>query len=200
MSVQQETNAPLAARREEAAATPDAVDRAAALRAMAADLLSMASQLDPEPTPIIAAARRTAQRGAELIDKGALLERAGQDYDDRRQRRRYLSADLFGEPAWDLLLDLFQARLEDKMITVTSACIAADVPLTTALRWIGVLEQQGLVERSRNVSDQRSIWVRLSDTGMQAMLQYTEGCLIRARRAERLAERAKLAPIQSEAA
>jgi predicted transcriptional regulator len=160
----------------------------------------MARQLEAEAAPAPSLAQPGPARSGKLTDKAALLERTSQDYINRRQRRRYFSAELFGEPAWDLLLDLFQVRLEDKMITVTSACIAADVPLTTALRWLGMLEQQGLVERSRNVSDHRSIWVRLTDNGMAAMIQYTEGCMTRARRAERLAEQANLIALHNEAA
>lgn len=165
-----------------------AADRATGLRSAAADLLAMADALEVEAGLVPLLARQPLVPCNDLTDKVALLDRTAQDYINRRQRRRYLSAELFGEPAWDLLLDLFQARLDDKMITVTSACIAADVPLTTALRWLGVLEQQGLVERTRNVIDQRSTWVRLTDSGMAAMIQYTEGCMVRARRAERLSK------------
>lgn len=177
-----------------------ATDEAAALRAMAANLLAMAEQLDNRSSANVSRASAKGGESRELLDKAALLERSGQDYINRRQRRRYFSAELFGEPAWDILLDLFQARLEGKMITVTSACIAADVPLTTALRWLGVLEQEGLVERNRNVKDHRSIWVRLTDSGMAAMLQYTEGCVTRDRRARRLAEQEFLSPVRDEAA
>ena len=42
---------------------------------------------------------------------------------------------LFADPAWDIMLDLFAARIEGKDITVSSAGIAACVPPTTALRW-----------------------------------------------------------------
>lgn len=177
-----------------------AADRAEALRMMAADLLAMARDLDLDAGPPEAAGGLSPGRASELTDKAAMLDRTAQDYVNRRQRRRYFPVELFAEPAWDLLLDLFQARLEEKMITVTSACIAADVPPTTALRWLGVLEQHGLVERSRNLSDQRSIWVRLTDSGMAAMVQYTEGCQARARRAERMAEQGILAPIRGRAA
>lgn len=177
-----------------------AADRAQALRTMAADLLAMAEQIDNSAPSFIARAPTEAGQSRELSDKAALLERLGQDYINRRQRRRHFSAELFGEPAWDILLDLFQARIEGKMITVTSACIAADVPLTTALRWLGVLEQQGLVERNRNVKDHRSIWVRLTDSGMAAMIEYTEGCLTREKRARRLAEQGFLQTVQGQAA
>lgn len=179
-----------------------APERVRTLRAMATSLLAMARELEGESSqagtgPAEAALPRP---GAELPDRAALLDRTAQDYANRRQRRRHFTAELFGEPAWDLLLDLFRARLEGKMITVTSACIAADVPLSTALRWLGVLEGEGLVERSRNVSDQRSTWVRLTDTGASAMIEYTQGCLARSRRAERLAGEGLLALLPDEAA
>lgn len=168
-------------------------NRAQALRTMAANLLSLARELEDEEAaggPLILN-EVPAQRRA-VLDKAMLLERAGQDYANRRNRRRFFPAELFGEPAWDLLLDLFKARLEDRMITVTSACLGADVPVSTALRWIGVLEGQGLVERSRNISDSRSSWVRLTDDATKAMAAYIESCMIRSRRADRLAEESLL--------
>lgn len=173
--------------------------RAQTLRAIAANLLAVARELEAEEatrSSLILTEAKPSRRGA--VDKAALLERAGQSYVNRRNRRRFFPAELFGEPAWDLLLDLFRARLEDRMITVTSACLGADVPVSTALRWIGVLEAQGLVERSRNVSDSRSTWVRLTDRATKAMAAYTESCLIRSRRADRLVEESLLALLPEE--
>jgi hypothetical protein len=54
----------------------------------------------------------------------------------RRERERLLP-DLFADPAWDILLDLFAASIERRPVSVSSACVAAAVPPTTALRWIG---------------------------------------------------------------
>lgn len=155
--------------------TSGAADRAMALRTMAAELLAIAADLEqhdgtsPEGLLIKTADRRS---GKELPDLVLLKERVRQEYDMRRARNRYFPQDLFGEPAWDILLDLFGARLDERMITVTSACIAADVPPTTALRWLGVLEQSGLVERVQNVTDQRSTLVRLTDQATSRMIDY----------------------------
>ncbi len=173
--------------------------RADALRAIAANLLAVAREIEADEATsgsLILSGAKQPRRG--VVDKAALLERAGQSYINRRNRRRFFPAELFGEPAWDLLLDLFRARLEDRMITVTSACLGADVPVSTALRWIGVLEAQGLVERSRNISDSRSTWVRLTDHATKAMAAYTESCLIRSRRADRLVEESLLALLPEE--
>ncbi len=167
-----------------------AQDRARTLRSLAGSLLAVAGQIDRESSPAAAGGQREepAVQQRPFIDKQALLDRTLLDYSNRRQRSRFFPEDLFAEPAWDLLLDLFLARLEGKMITVTSACIAADVPVSTALRWISVLEAQGLVKRSRNVGDQRSTWVRLTDRAANAMIEYTRDCMTRSRRIERLAD------------
>ena len=42
-----------------------------------------------------------------------------------------------------MLLDLLAARLERERVSVSSLCIAAAVPPTTALRWIRTLTDKG---------------------------------------------------------
>lgn len=176
--------------------------RAQRLRALATNLLEVAREIEDDPAqPATAPQNKSEARlRGPAISLRALLERTAQDYNDRRARRRYFPAELFGEPAWDLLLDLFQARLAGRNISVTSACIGADVPLTTALRWISVLEGEGLVERSRNPYDSRSTWVSLTDSAAVAMSDYIEGCLVRGRRVERLSEESLLLIRANEAA
>ena len=79
------------------------------------------------------------------------------------------NAELFGEPAWDILLDLYVAHAEDKPVSVSSACIGSDSPATTGLRWLGILAQEGLVVREHDPDDQL---VRLSDEGLASMDAY----------------------------
>jgi DNA-binding MarR family transcriptional regulator len=85
----------------------------------------------------------------------------------RRRRNRHLPAHLVAEPAWDLLLSFMMEP--SKSQTVGNACIAADVPPTTALRWIALLEQEGLLTRSRASGDGRMIVLSLTDKGGQMM-------------------------------
>ncbi|WP_295636015.1 winged helix DNA-binding protein [Novosphingobium sp.] len=87
-------------------------------------------------------------------------------YAERRRRDRTFPADIFGEPSWDILLDLFVARGEGRRVPTTSACIGAHVPPTTALRWLRLLEGQGLIEREEDERDGRRTFVRLSTKGM----------------------------------
>jgi hypothetical protein len=90
----------------------------------------------------------------------------------RRLRDQYLPADLFADPAWDMLLDLMAARLEGNRVAVSSLCIAAAVPATTALRWIKMLTDQGLVVRSADPQDGRRVYIELADEAARALTAY----------------------------
>ena len=98
----------------------------------------------------------------------------------RRLRADYLPADLFADPAWDILLDLMAARLEGKKVAVSSLCIAAAVPPTTALRWIAILTERGLLRRVADPGDGRRIHMELSGEAARALSAYL-------RRAQRMA-------------
>ena len=52
----------------------------------------------------------------------------------RRRREQLFGAEVFADPVWDILLDLYASHHEGKNVAVTSLCIAAAVPPTTALR------------------------------------------------------------------
>ena len=93
----------------------------------------------------------------------------------RRDRERFFPADLFSDPAWDMLLDLTAARLEHRLVSVSSLCIAAAVPPTTALRWIRNLCEVGLFERNIDPDDLRRGLISLSQTAADRMLAYLAG-------------------------
>lgn len=101
------------------------------------------------------------QLGSAQVAMNQPLYMARQIYRARRDRDRFFP-DLMADPAWDLLLDLFIAGEEDRSVSVSSACIAAAVPPTTALRWINVLEKQGLIARKDDPQDGRKAYLSLS--------------------------------------
>lgn len=90
----------------------------------------------------------------------------------RQLRARFFDGDLFGDPAWDMLLDLTAARVEHGRVSVTSLCIASGVPPTTALRWIGQMIDAGLFERVEDDSDRRRAFIALTDRAAEAMARY----------------------------
>ena len=90
----------------------------------------------------------------------------------RRLRDQYFRRALFADPAWDMLLDLMAARLEKNRVAVSSLCIAAAVPATTALRWIKALTDQGLFVRCADPQDGRRVYIELSDDAARALNAY----------------------------
>lgn len=86
----------------------------------------------------------------------------------RRTREQFFGTDLFSDPAWDILLDLYAARLEKRRVAVSSLCIAAAVPSTTALRWIKSLTDVGLLARAADPQDGRRVYIELApDTALR---------------------------------
>ena len=94
---------------------------------------------------------------------------------ERRHRASHFDAELFREPAWDILLDLAYANATGRRLCVTAVCIGSGVPSTTALRWIGLLIDAGLVEREDDPGDRRRGWLSLTEAGRDAMDGYLAG-------------------------
>ncbi|MEJ7928110.1 MarR family transcriptional regulator [Sphingobium sp. AN641] len=87
----------------------------------------------------------------------------------RRMRADFLPGELFADPAWDMLLDLLAARLDGERVSVSSLCIAAAVPPTTALRWIRTLTDQALVVRHADPLDGRRVFIQLADHAAESL-------------------------------
>lgn len=81
----------------------------------------------------------------------------------RRLRDRFFASELFADPAWDILLDLKAAAAEGQKVSVSSLCIAAAVPPTTALRWITAMTESGMLVRQHDPGDARRVFIDLSD-------------------------------------
>ena len=90
----------------------------------------------------------------------------------RQARARFFDAELFADPAWDILLDLAAARTERAQVCVTSLCIAAGVPATTALRWIAQMVDTGLLVRIPDPADRRRAHIALTDGTADLMARY----------------------------
>lgn len=90
----------------------------------------------------------------------------------RERRSKFFKASLFADPAWDMLLELLLAEIEQVRLSIGSLCIGSQVPATTALRWIGKLQREGLIVKRCDPLDARRIYVGLSPTGSRAMRAY----------------------------
>ena len=90
----------------------------------------------------------------------------------RRNRDKIFGGELFADPAWDILLELYAAELGQFRVSVTNLCLGAAVPATTALRWISSLQKKRMIERRSDPMDGRRVFVFLSATGRDAMCRY----------------------------
>lgn len=90
----------------------------------------------------------------------------------RRLREKFFSAEMFSDPAWDILLDLAAGDLAGKTTSVSSLCLAAAVPGTTALRWIKSMTEAGMLEREADAHDGRRVLVRMAPQTRELMMKY----------------------------
>jgi DNA-binding MarR family transcriptional regulator len=95
----------------------------------------------------------------------------------RAKRRQYLRPDLFVEPDWDMLLDLYVARLRERRVSVSSLCIAGNIPPTTALRHIADMVENGEINRTPDPADQRRAFLDLSDDTFARITDWIDHCL-----------------------
>lgn len=98
-----------------------------------------------------------------------LVEVARRLYRLRKRRDAELGNLLFSEPAWDILLDLFISDYDDRQLSVSAVCIGARAPSATALRYLTLLQDAGLVERIRDATDGRRSHVTLTPLGRRRM-------------------------------
>jgi DNA-binding MarR family transcriptional regulator len=137
--------------------------------------LSIASQFEPaklagsagqpgDVEPALEEFRTRSQFADVLSIKSAIQARAA--------RASHFRADLFADPAWDMLLELYAAALTQRKLSVSRLGERSGVPMTTALRWINTLEKEGLIQRSLDRLDGRRVFLTLSDKGERAMSAY----------------------------
>lgn len=93
----------------------------------------------------------------------------------RRRREQALGAEHFADPVWDMMLDLFVARVAGEDVAMSSLVIGANVPQSTALRRIRILVRAGSFIARADPHDGRRTFIALSDT-----LFETLGMLLRA--------------------
>lgn len=134
-----------------------------------ADLLVVVGQLSKQ-VEHLAANGRARTRPKPTTDSGqsdiALVRHV---LAERRSREGHLPAALLGEPAWDILLDLYLAEAEGRTSYSTSCCVAAAAPQSTALRYIKRLVAFRLIAETADRHDSRRTLIALTDEGRAAL-------------------------------
>jgi hypothetical protein len=116
---------------------------------------------------------RTAEPGTRALglsdDKLATVARS--IYRTRRRRLHYFDQSLFADPAWDMMLDLFINKVGASRVSTTSLCLAAGVAQATGIRWVQLLEEQGLLRRFKAPDDGRLVLIEITPHGYRLMRQ-----------------------------
>jgi DNA-binding MarR family transcriptional regulator len=77
----------------------------------------------------------------------------------------------FGDPSWNILLDLTLSHFESKRISVSSASIASGAPGTTALRHLTRLEDAGFISSYSIFPNRRTRWIEITPAGLLLIRQ-----------------------------
>lgn len=120
------------------------------------------------------------ETASQLLDTAAaqsqeitLAEVAAQLYQERRLRDAcFKEVDIFGEPAWDILLDVAFAEAKGERLSISKVCIGSCVPVSTALRWINILHSRDLVYKVGDTGDPLETFVRLTEQGHEKTKKY----------------------------
>ena len=92
--------------------------------------------------------------------------------EDRKRRGRIFNAGMFGEPAWELLLNLYVMDKDGPRLTIGRLIDSTKCAQTTALRWLQYLEDQDLIERQEHPGDARTAFVSLTKKARDALDHY----------------------------
>jgi hypothetical protein len=146
-------------------------EAAISIRSLAFMIDTLARAIDAGDAKPVADLARHFRHVTEL-DLPVLARMARQEYDSRRRRAKYLDPALLGEPAWDILLDLFIKTIERKSVSVMSSALASHVPEATAIRKLEGLEKAGLICRQKSSSDRRVTYLKLTEDGFSQLNGY----------------------------
>lgn len=90
----------------------------------------------------------------------------------RRQRIEEFGVELFGEPAWEILLELYIREKSGASSTTAHVEVGLTVAASTAGRWLQHLEQEGLVALAPHPLHERTEFIELTSRAKEALERY----------------------------
>ena len=101
-----------------------------------------------------------------------LVEMIEKYFDNKRLRYIIVSQDLFSDPYWDILMELFYARLKGKNVSVSAVATAGNMAQTTGLRYIDSLVAMEYIYREKDNWDGRKVFIRMAEKPFLLMKEY----------------------------
>jgi len=90
----------------------------------------------------------------------------------RGRRKAFQDSDIFFDPAWDILLELFVANAREAKLSVSAVGLGSGLAQATVIRWISLLASHGLVKRVDDAMDRRRSWIYLTNKSNKIMSNY----------------------------
>jgi DNA-binding MarR family transcriptional regulator len=98
-----------------------------------------------------------------------LIDLARQAQKMRAIVARMFPRDVLKDSAWDMLLELFVATQEFRVLCVKQLILVSGETSTSALRRIDRLEETGMIRRRGDAADHRRVTVEMTLKGEEAM-------------------------------
>lgn len=119
---------------------------------------------------------RSPDRSRSESGKSVALANA-ESLNHRRLLRQQLigASELFGDPAWEMLVDLFIHDCRGKELSITSLCVAVHIPMSTGLRLVQKLCDAGILRRIPDHIDGRRTIIKLEPAIAHRLRAYFEG-------------------------
>jgi len=109
----------------------------------------------------------------ELItDNFDILNLVEAEYESRRHRLKFIPVDLLGEPVWDILLKLLAHKIRGVCTSVEDLYKSSGVSKSTAIRYIRILEERGLIDREPHASYTDQTHVMICSEWMLILSKY----------------------------
>lgn len=116
----------------------------------------------PAPRPV----GRSQEMGVQLAQRL---------FEERQLRNEFLqTSELFGEPAWDILLYIFLSQSKGKGAKVESLAVASRLPVTLAIRWLERLEYEEMIFAYRDEDETGEIFLRLTQETSSSISKYLQ--------------------------
>ena len=104
-------------------------------------------------------------------EKQRRLSQCEQRICERRDIGRHLGFDIFSNPAWDMMLDLYRAYLRGQEISISSLALASNVPATTARRSIAAIVEAKLAYYRPDPTDRRRVHIEITPRAVEKLEQ-----------------------------
>jgi DNA repair protein RadC len=126
----------------------------------------------PPPSTVTLRAPNSSSPGA---DRGLALANAEALVRRRLLRQQLIGApELFGDAAWEMLVDLFIHECRGKDLSISSLCLAVSIPMSSALRLAQKLCDAGILRRIPDPIDGRRSIMKLEPAILHRLRAYFE--------------------------